>query len=162
MDDDDDDDKRDSAGPFSPFAARSYEPRFAIDCQGRGVEVIAIALRLHTLSNNVTGWSYEDGAAVFSGYHHGDQRLAVAAMLHDFPGEYSMRDWTPVFRALDLGAAADAILRWLEEEAAYPTRPWFDGGEAQGFRVFHVPCGPQELGPYGYVVFEPKWFEVHK
>lgn len=68
----------------------------------------------------------------------------------------------PLFTGLDLTRAVEAIARWLADEAEYPEPPWFDGGEARGFSAYHVPYRGQALGPYGFMVVAPKWFEIHK
>ena len=146
--------------PSSPFATPSFEPRFAID--GSTPEMLEHALRLHVLCNNATGAAYVEGKGVFRGFHSGGRRLAVAASLHGFPGDPRGPAWEPAFRDLDRGQALDAIRSWLREAAGYPETPWFDGGEARGFRLYHVPYGELDLGPYGFMVVEPKWIEVHK
>ncbi len=146
--------------PASPFSTDSFEPRFAIE--SFDFDALALALRLHVQSNMVTGWSHQPGASVFMGYPMGRARLAVAAQLHGFPSKpHKLRAVEPVFEFLTLDAAAEAVTRWLNETAEYPKQPWFDGGEARGFRVYHVPYG-QPFDPYGHMVVEPKWFEIHK
>lgn len=73
-----------SSSSPSPFASPSFEPRFAFDSADTGG--LAHALQLHVLCNNVSGWAYREGDAVFIGFRDGNARLAVAAQLHGFPG----------------------------------------------------------------------------
>lgn len=44
----------------------------------------------------------------------------------------------------------------------YPEQPWFDGGEARGFQMYHVPWLQEPRESYGCTLILPKWFEVHK
>jgi hypothetical protein len=44
----------------------------------------------------------------------------------------------------------------------YPDAPWFEGGEARGFRMYHVPWQQEPKALYGYLTVEPKWVEIHK
>lgn len=65
-----------------------------------------------------------------------------------------------------LDQAAETILDWLNTEAEYPKRPWFDVGPFKGFQMFFVPWmlenDDEFLGYSGQIVVEPKWFEGHK
>ncbi len=148
-------DDRDTRLP-TPFAGPSWEPRFALDLPTSPL-ALTTALRLH-VGCQPAAWAWREGAAVFHGYRIRPDRAVVAAVFYSFPG--APRDAAPLFARLPLDAAAAALADWLEREAVYPARPWFDGGEARGFQAWHVPYG--DPGPYGYLVVEPKWFEVHK
>ncbi len=155
-----DDDPRASkpTSPPAPFSSPSYEPRFAIEHGGH--EALSHALQLHALCNRAR---YREDAPVFFGSTLSPARVAVAARARgSFPGELRVYGYEPLFAELTRAEALEAILRWLRDVAEYPERPWFDGGEGRGFRAYHVAWGQESLGPYGYMVVEPKWFEIHK
>ncbi|MEZ4380691.1 MAG: hypothetical protein R3A79_05060 [Nannocystaceae bacterium] len=121
--------------------------------------LVPLALRLHVRSSH-RAWAYREGAAVFRGYQLGDNRIAVAAQLRGFPSEPRDAVHT-LFKDVTLETASEGILHWLDNVAAPPPKPWFDGGESLGLQLYHVAYG-QQCGPYGYMVAESKWFEVHK
>jgi hypothetical protein len=147
----------------TPFAFSSWEPRFAFDGGRVAVDSLELALHLHVKCNLDSLGGVDDENVVFRGYRLTPTRIAVAAPSIDFPSR--LREGELMFENVNRSAAARAISEWLRNQAEYPERPWFDGSEAQGFQAFHVPYVPggnESLGPYGYMVVEPKWFEVHK
>ena len=144
----------------TPFAAPSWEPRFALDAFEDLETLVPLALRLHVRSSHVA-WAYQEGAPVFRGYQLGDNRIAVAAQLSRFPGKPRVEIMQTLFEDVTLEAASEGILSWLDNAAQPPPKPWFDGGESLGLQLYHVAYG-QQCGPYGYMVAESKWFEVHK
>ena len=146
-----------SASPPAPFSTPSYEPRFAIE--HRRLDALSHALRLHAPCNNET---YGDDAPVFVGYTLSPARVAVAARVRGFPSELRMHGYEPLFKGLTQAGAVEAIFVWLRDVAEFPERPCFEGGEGRGFRAYHVAWGQESLGPYGYLVVEPTWFEIHK
>jgi hypothetical protein len=142
----------------TPFALPSWEPRFAIDGFVES-EMIEAALRLHVQSGfGGVRWPLA-GAKLFHGHRLTPNRIVVAAKIYGFPRE--LHD-ERMFEQLEIGEATQAVVDWLSHEAVYPPKPWFDGGEGRGFQAFHVPYLQAELGPYGYLVVEPKWLEIHK
>ena len=142
----------------TPFSAPSWEPRFAIDGYRDLDGLVDLAISLHIRSSS-SGWAYVEGEPVLSGYVVSEQRLALAAMLHGFPRP--LRDAHARFENVDRNTAVEQVVAWLRSDAVYPDKPWFDGGEARGAQLFHV-AWRQDIGPYGFLVVEPKWFEVHK
>lgn len=151
-------DDNDFAGQLETvFARPSWERRFALDLQDVSPATMATALRLHVQCSHVQ-WAWQEGAAVFHGFRVRPDSVAVAAVMVGFP--HALREASPWFAGVTLEAAAEALSGWLAREAVYPKRPWFDGGEGRGFQAWHVPY--LEPGLYGYMVVEPKWFEVHK
>lgn len=143
----------------TPFAEPSWEPRFAVDGFVNDT-LLMCALELHACCLR-TPWLCRDEAAVFAGYRVDAQRLAVAAIDRHFPRPLTDDPAAILFERAPPKRAIEAIFAWLRDEAEYPPRPWFDGSEARGLQAFHVPYG-QRNGPYGYLVIEPKWFEIHK
>ncbi|MBK7191419.1 MAG: hypothetical protein IPH80_02985 [Myxococcales bacterium] len=141
----------------TPFAQPSWEPRFALDGPTPSLPLLTTALRLHVDCSH-HAWAWRDGAPVFHGFCVRPDRVAIAARLGGFPGP--LRDAEPWFADATLDAAATHLAGWLTTTAAYPPTPWFDGGEGRGFQAWHVAYG--QPGPYGYLVVEPKWFEIHK
>jgi hypothetical protein len=138
----------------SPFSEPSFEPRFALDHDSPDPAVLAIGLELQQRSQRPWG-----GGPVFTAYRIGTDRLAVSANAYGFPHPLHQ----PVaFEGLTRDQAALWIARWLEEEAEYSEAPWFDGGEGRGFRMYHVPWKQEPRQFYGYLLVEPKWFEIHK
>jgi hypothetical protein len=144
----------------TPFAAPSWEPRFALDAFEDLETLLPIALRLHVRSSHVRR-AYKEGAAVFRGYKLGPNRIAVAAQLRGFPSEPRVDGVQTLFEDVTLEAASEGILHWLDNDATPPPQPWFDGSEELGLQLYHMAYG-QKPGPYGYMVAESKWFEVHK
>ncbi len=141
----------------TPFAHPSWEPRFALDGPAPSLPLLTTALRLHVACHH-HAWSWHDDAAVFTGFRVRPDRVAVAAQLVGFPRP--LREATPWFTDATLDAAAGELAAWLTSAAVYPPTPWFDGGEGRGFQAWHVAF--RQPGPYGYLVVEPKWFEIHK
>lgn len=142
----------------TPFSAPSWEPRFAIDGWEDLASLLDLAISLHIHAHS-TGWAYKEGEPVFQGFIASPSRLAFAAQLRNFPRP--PRQTALLFEAVGRDEVIEKVLGWLEDDAQYPPTPWFDGGEALGLQMFHVPWQPRN-GPCGYVVVEPKWFEVHK
>ncbi|MEL6177881.1 MAG: hypothetical protein AAFS10_02960 [Myxococcota bacterium] len=145
--------------PRTPFATYSWEERFAIDGFDHEEALLTIALKLHLHCHGRR--RVTEDALVFSGYREGGRRLAISAPLYGSPWPLTQEPWEMMFEEQTLSATVQHAVRWLGEEADYPDRPWFDGGEAMGFQVYDVPWG-QEIGPCGFMVLEPKWFEIHK
>ena len=98
---------------------------------------------------------------MFRGYQLGDNRIAVAAQLSRFPGKPRVEIMQTLFEDVTLEAASEGILSWLDNAAQPPPKPWFDGGETLGLQLYHMAYA-QRPGPYGYMLAESKWFEVHK
>lgn len=148
-------DDRDTRLP-TPFASPSWEPRFALDFP-TSPPALAMALRLHVGCRSGE-WDWREGEAVFYGFRLQPDRAVVAVVFHGPPR--APDETAPLFAGVTLEVAAAALADWLTSEAVYPARPWFDGDEERGFQAWHVPYG--DPGPYGFLVVEPKWFEVHK
>lgn len=143
----------------TPFAAPSWEPRFALDAFDDLETLVPIALRLHVRSSHLAR-AYKEGAAVFRGYQLGDNTIAVAAKLSSFPSK-PQEIMATLFEDVTLEAASEGIVHWLDNIAEPPPKPWFDGSEELGLQLYHVAYG-QKLGPYGYMIAQSKWFEIHK
>jgi hypothetical protein len=148
----------DEQQPSSPFAAPSWEPRFALDglTAEPGLLVMALGLYVSTARRRYVSLDTDE---TYRGDELGPSRLAVAVISRFFP--YPLRDGDLLFEDASLPAAAQAMAHWLQGQATYPPQPWFDGGEERGFQAWHVPYGDHS-GPMGYLIVEPKWFEVHK
>lgn len=142
---------------WSPFAVSSSEPRFALDGKKPDPGLLALALSMHLYARDR---GHLVGAQpTFRGHLLDSARLAVAVIDPSFAP--ALPAGVLLFDAAPAQAAAEAVARWLVDRAAYPAQPWFDGGESRGFQAWHVPFGDAS-GPYGCLVVEPKWFEVHK
>lgn len=153
------DSQKDLVSIPTPFAQHSWEPRFAFD--GRTTELDLIQLGL-SCCLAMDPFRAQKTDRRFIAFAVSTTRLAVAAP--DFDRPDSLND-TPRFADTPIGDAARSIQAWLENEAEYPQRPWFDGGESRGFQMFHVPwCREYKAYKefFGYALIEPKWYEIHK
>ncbi len=140
--------------PPTPFASPSWEPRFALD--GRIDHLIAKGLELYLHCDDGL---FRNETSTLRAFVAGPTRLVVSAgsgggLFAGDPGGY--------FDANPLPEAARLIAHWLTHEAVYPERPWFDGGEAKGFQMYHVPWNQEPARFYGCLLVEPKWIEIHK
>jgi hypothetical protein len=131
---------------WTPFAAPSWEPRFALDWPRADTGLLALALCLH--ANCVLGRHVPlDTNQTFRGYVLGPARLAVAAIAYSYP----LTAGDVLFDGASVQSAAETVTRWLEDQAVYPPQPWFDGGEERGFQSWHVAylddSGPSGPGP---------------
>jgi len=143
----------------TPFAQASWEPRFAIDAPSCELKLLQLGLQC-CLATDLFCHSYSD--QLFIGFAISPVRFAVASPRYDVPRPLSDK---PAFKEASLEDAALFIKGWLENDAVYPTRPWFDGGELRGFQMFHIPYsdGYEDFNPaFGYSIVEPKWLELHK
>lgn len=143
------------APEFTPFAAPSHEPRFAMEVPFTDVETIDHALRCAEIAaahapKTWLGLTDDQG-----------QWLAVCGT-GSFAARFPNLSTVVAFEGLDRREAALAIRKWLEEMANYGEPPWFDGGESRGIRIFHVGYGREPKRFYGWTVIQPHWFEVHK
>lgn len=138
---------------FTPFSEPSYEPRFAFEYPRNSAKALHHALTLHCLC------SPPPAKVSFSAYHNGNDWLAILAETRSFALPPAKKVF---FSEQSQDAAAEQIARWLEDDAEYPDPPWFDGGEARGFQIYHVPWRQEPQAFYGCTLILPKWFEVHK
>lgn len=143
----------------TPFAQPSWEPRFAIDGPGLGLSLIRFGLQISAMLDLFPSNNSGD---LFDCYEVSPTRLAVIAPKYGIPHPLS---YSKLADQVVLDGAASAIKEWLDKIATYPTEPWFDGGGSKGFQMFYVPWAvgyESYAGFSGYVLIEPKWFEVHK
>ena len=139
----------------TPFARPSWEPRFALDGQKVNAKLIQLGLVLHLAIQ----WR-EGNRNGFMAFTESPTRLVVASP--DCGGFPRPLESIRLFEGQKLELAAGLICKWLESDAQYPKQPWFDGGALRGFQMFHVAFNEEPRDCYGFVVIEPKWFEVHK
>jgi hypothetical protein len=143
------------AADFTPFAAPSCEPRFALELPFTDAESIGDGLRCAELAAGHTprAWiGYTDDLGKW---------LAVCSAgspVANFPTLSTLL----CFEDLDRREAAIAIRRWLVEKADYTEEPDFEGSAMRGMRMFHVAYGQDPQRFYGWTVIQPHWFEVHK
>lgn len=140
---------------LSPFAVPSWEGRIAIDFATIEVSAIMAGLTLALVMRGVPL-----NTKPFHFYKTSESRMCIG--VGRITNRFQMVGKPPDAANLSVQEAAETLIAWLDNEAVYPTQPWFEGGEERGLQLFDVPYRAHPAGFYGTLVAEPKWFEVHK
>jgi hypothetical protein len=140
---------------LTPFCVPSWEGRFAVDWDKIEFSAIVTALNLALVMRSVPL-----NSASLNVYRLTESRSVLGVV--GTANRFEFLGVEPEAARLSIQEAAEFLHAWLDREAVYPPKPWFDGGEARGFQMFDVPyrAHPHEL--CGTLVIEPKWFEIHK
>ena len=149
----------------SPFGHHSSRPRMAIDCESWNLAVIRRTIELAVLAGCIQDlkWASVPLAEVSLGlYLANAHRLVLLGPSNEGLGR--IRNWDKLGDGLNFEAAAHEVVRWLQQKAAYPARPWFEGGESRGCQIFTGLVDPQAQAheSCNVLVVEPKWLEVPK
>lgn len=142
-------------GEFTPFAAPSHEPRFALEVPFVDADTIVHALRWASFTSPPASRRYH-------GFADDRRQWLAVCPAGSFAAGFQTLSDQRLFSDLNPKETARAIRDWLLKKADYGEAPWFDGGEGQGMRIYHVAYGQEPRRFYGWTVVQPHWFEIHK